>query len=377
MLARKKPQEFVSQKLQHILQTACARGVLAKISCDDLKFNGAFLGCDDQGLVIDNRLIHLDDVRRLRNRTLQLYFPFRKTLLKCLVRFVGLTTFKGIRALRLTLPEVLVTDEKRGVKRVRNLPSDCELTFHSADLHIFHGRIIDASPSGFALYLPETTANDDVYLVKTHRFQADAVLDQQLKLSFQIEVRHVNPLPKIGTAPGAHRVGVKIVKLAPEAQNRLNNWLLQCNMRDPELEAPADTSPQTAATKPAARTGDVLVIGPDRSELDFWFQCLGRKYEVITSDDNIANIRDALNTNPSLLLVYLDAQNPERASFTRKFCSTLNNRYPILFFAREADEKKQATLMGQVANHGFIDISERKIVTWFRTVDEVIGKMNG
>jgi PilZ domain len=377
VLARKKPQEFVSQKLHHILESACLRGVLAKISCEDLKFNGAFLGCDDQGLVIDNRLLHLDDVRRLRNKTLHLYFPFRKTLLKCLVRFVGLTTFKGIRALRLTLPEVLVTDEKRGVKRVRNLPSGCDLTFHTPDLHIFHSRIIDASPSGFALYLPETTANDDLYLIKTHRFQADAILDQQLKLSFQIEIRHISSMPKIGTGPAAHRVGVKIVKLTPEAQTRLNNWLLQCNMREPESDAPTELNPQVAPARPPKRTGDVLVIGPDRTELDFWFQCLGRKYEVITSDDNIANIRDALNTNPTVLLVYLDAQNPEKASFTRKFCTTLNGRYPIIFFAREPDEKKQATLMGLVANQGFIDISERKIITWFRTVDEVISRMNG
>lgn len=378
MLARKKPQVIESDKLKNVIQNACTRAVLARISSSSFKFNGVFLECDETGIVMDNRLMHLDDVRRLRNQELTLFFPYRKTLLKGTVRLVGLTTFKSIRALRFTYPEKLVTDEKRGVKRVSHLPTDCEITFHTPDLHIFHARIHDASPSGFALVLPETTAFDDNYLVKGKRFQAEGNLDQDLKLSFKIEIRHVATLPKNGALVGAYKVGVKIVKLTQEAQARLNNWLLKCNIREQEIEENVlPTKQPKHGQQQAQATNSILVIGPDSIDLDFWYQCLGRKYEVITSDDNIANIRDSLNTGPALLLMFIDTNNSAKASFTRKFCSSLNNRFPIMFFGKEPDPKKQTTLMAQVPNHGFLDISERKLLNKFRLVDEVMNQIKG
>ena len=378
MLEKKSPQVVAADKLAQIIHNVSSRSVLARISSDSLRFNGVFLDCDEQGFILENRLLHLDDVRRLRNQDLTLFFPYKKTLLKGTVRLVGLTTYRSIRALRFTLPPQLVTDEKRGVKRVSHLPSHCEITFHTPDLHIFHARINDASPSGFALVLPETTPFDHIHLVKGSRFQAEATLDAELKLSFIIEFRHVSTLPKTGNLIGAYKIGVKILKLAPEAQIRLNNWLLQSNIREQELVE--GTTKAGAAQEKAAMAksvNSILVIGPNSIDLDFWYQCLGRKYEVITSDDNIANIRDSLNTGPALLLIFLDTVNPDKASFTRKFCSSLNNRFPVMFFGKEQDLKKQATLMGQIVNHGFLDISERKILSKFRHVDEVMSQIKG
>ena len=63
MLSQKKPQVYEKQKLKLILQQAGTRGVLAKVSSENFQFNGVFLETDEQGMVLDNRLIHLDDVR--------------------------------------------------------------------------------------------------------------------------------------------------------------------------------------------------------------------------------------------------------------------------------------------------------------------------
>lgn len=374
-ISKKKPITFSGEKLKQVLKNVCHRNVLGKVSSSTMSFNGTFLDVDEHGLILDNRLAHLDDVRQLRNRNLTVFFPYRKTLLKGTVRLVGLTTYKSIRALRFTVPEKLVSDEKRGVKRISTLPAS-ELTFHSPDLRFFSGRIHDASPSGFAIIINESHSYDNEYLVKGKRYQGEASLGTEFKLSFQIEIRHVHHLTKTGSIVGSYKVGVKIVKLLPQAQERLNSWLLQCNVADIETE---DRDIETKPVKQApiaAKGNTILVIGPDTVDLEFWYHCLGRKFEVMTCDDNIANIRDTLNTAPTLLIVYLDPRNPAKASFTRKFCSTLNNRFPVMFFSDEPDVKKQQTLTGSVQNMGFLDISERKILQKFRLVDEVMNRIN-
>lgn len=374
-ISKKKSITFTGDKLKQVLKNVCHRSVLGKVSSSLMSFNGTFLDIDEHGLILDNRLMHLDDVRQLRNRELTVFFPYRKTLLKGSVRLVGLTTFKSIRALRFSVPEKLVSDEKRGVKRISTLPSS-ELTFHSPDLRFFTGRIHDASPSGFAIIIRDAHSYDDEYLIKGKRYQGEATLGVEFKLSFQIEIRHVHRLAKTGSLIGTYKVGVKIVKLLPQAQERLNAWLLQCHSADVESDGgPSDSRP--ANTAPVAAKGNtILVIGPETIDLEFWYHCLGRKFEVMTCDDNIANIRDTLNTAPTLLLVYLDPNNPAKASFTRKFCATLNNRFPLMFFSDEPDTKKQQTLAGNIPNLGFLDTSERKILTKFRHVDEVMGQLN-
>ena len=109
--------------------------------------------------------------------------------------------------------------------------------------------------------------------------------------------------------------------------------------------------------------------------MTFWYQVLGRKYEVITCDTNIANIRTALSTNPVMVLIHMDHKNAAKASFTRKFCQTIHERFPIVFFGEEKDPKRQAVLAGQVRHMAFMDTSERKIVTKFRTIDVLMQGM--
>ena len=48
-----------------------------------------------------------------------------------------------------------------------------------------------------------------------------------------------------------------------------------------------------------------------------------------------------------------------------------------LFFGEESDPPSQQRLMGNVSNHGFLDISERKILIKFRQVDEVMKILQG
>jgi hypothetical protein len=119
----------------------------------------------------------------------------------------------------------------------------------------------------------------------------------------------------------------------------------------------------------------ILVIATREQDQELWQQCLGRKYQVITSDLNIANVRSALSTGPSLVMVYLDPSDPERASFTRKLCASFAQKYALMFFAEEPERETQKVLAGTLNHLGFVDISERKILTWFRQVDQVMNTL--
>ena len=375
---RKKPKKFSGDGLTKILMDACHRRVLAKISSSDLKFTANFLDYNRLYLLLENNLSHLDDVRQLRRQSLTLYFPFRNTLLKGQVRLMGLTTHKNIRALRLSVPDFLVTDEKRDIKRVYHIPRDASLTFNTVDLRLFHGKILDVSACGMAFTIQEKVEDYQSVFKKGVQVQAEAFLGHDLKLSFDAEIRYVTPLDKMGT-PGSFKFGVRMLGLKRDAQESLNHWLFTISAEEVESEREAlrlQTKSEKEPFRERERSG-ILVISPRQTDLEFWYQCLGRKYEIITSDGNIANIRVALGTGPALLLVYLDAQNPARASFTRKLCSSLVLRFPIMFFGEESDPKRQKTLMGEIRNRGFLDASERRVLSKFRVVDEVMADIQG
>lgn len=373
----KKPMVIAPEKMQNVLRAACQYGVLAKVYANDFSFNGAFLNFDQQALVLDNRLMHFDDVRQLRKQELTLLFPYKRTILKGTIRLLGLTTYKSIRALRFSLPMTLTTDEKRGVRRIGNLPQESRLIFHTQDMHIYHGRIYDASPSGFAMVIEKAEIHDRRFLIKAKTYQAEAILSAQIKLSFRLEIRHIETLLEDDEIVGTYKLGLKILKLDQVAQDRLNQWLLKCNSREEFL----DGSKQGDQTKKEPLIANlspnsILIVGPESLDFEFWHKCLDHKYDVITTDDNISNIRDALNIGPALLLMYLDSNNADRSSFTRKFCASLKGRFPIMFFGHESHEAKQKTLMGNIPNQGFLDINERQIRLKFRKIEHVMDQLH-
>lgn len=152
----------------------------------------------------------------------------------------------------------------------------------------------------------------------------------------RLELCYVNELDK-STMAGTMQCGFRIHGLLGKTQVRLNEWLFKCNIHEVEAENLKLRQERQAALPSRRNANSILVVGPKDIDLDYWYQCLGRKFEVITSDANIANIRDSLNTGPGLVLMYLDPKDPAKASFTRKFCSTLGNRFPIMFFGEESD----------------------------------------
>ena len=373
----KKSQYVRKSKLNQVFTIACKRRVLAKISSTTFEFTANFVEINKHYLLFENTLKHLEDLRLLSNKKLTLYFPFRDTLLKGAVQFLGLTTHQNIRVIQFSRPDRLSIDEKREGKRVFNLPGNASIVFNTYDFQLFQGQICNISSSGMAFYLQDDVeAFSDLFEVGSH-IQAEASLFENFKISFDAEIRFVSVLDK-ALGKGALQLGVKILNLQWETQERLNEWLYRISTYNPDpgrkrlLHSEKDEL--VTSVEPVANT--IVVLGPTPAKSEVWRECMGRKYEVIVSDMNMSNIRHALATHTELLLVYLNPKDTVKASFTRRFCLSLKNRYPIIFFSEVSDPKKQHTLMGQVNNRGFIDTSKRKILNWFLIIDKVINELH-
>jgi len=375
ILSRKKNDAMTGEQIVRTLRTACNKRILAKVSTRTLSIEGRFLELTRSSILLDNTLTGLDEVRLLRNRALELFFPIRHKLLRGKVRLTGLATVHNIRALRFSIPEKLEVDEKRGVRRIYHIPEGSTVTFSNESFDFFHGHIRDASPTGLAIHLDEEP--EDGKLTIGERFQGEVNLGEQLKLSFEMELRHEEKQGR------ERRIGVRILKLGSQAQERLNEWLFRTSRLEEEAVRAegADEDPpvgeEATPTKrrtPVEKGRGILVIAPPEVDTEIWYQSLGRKYEVITCDDNMANIRDALNVSPALILIYLDSKNPDKASFMRKFCAKLGNR-PLMFFGEEPDPERRTALTGSVNHLGFLDISERKLLHKFRMVDQAMQSM--
>ncbi|CAM2007980.1 PilZ domain-containing protein [Acanthopleuribacter pedis] len=370
MMFKKKTKKIAEQALEQVLRVACKRRIPARVVSEHHSFSARFLDVDDINLILDNNLSHLDDVRKMRNQELVLYFPFRATLLKGHFRLVGLTTVKNLRGLKFTRPEYVYVDEKRSVKRTQQIPGGSSFTFNTPDLNLYRGTILNVSPNGFGFLLKENIGDNRYLFQKGSLIQAEAQLGDDFKLSFDAEIRHISA----DEEQGPYRLGVRIKNLSNEAQEDLNQWVFRQSTAQMEAErAGAIATTKSLLVRNRERIpNSILVIGNKQSDLDFWYGCLSRKYEVLTSDANIANIRTALGTNPSLLLIFLDTENPEKASFTRKFCATVQNRTPILFYGEESETAKQQVLMGNISNRGFVDTSQKRVLNGFRSVDLVM-----
>ncbi|MDJ0840272.1 MAG: PilZ domain-containing protein [Acidobacteriota bacterium] len=373
IISRKKPDSLAGDDALQVLRTSCNKRILARIVTRSFEFEARFLELTEKSLLLDNTLTGLDEVRLLRNRDLSLYFPLRHKLYKGKTRLSGLATIHNIRALRFSIPQELTTDEKRNVKRIHNIPKGSNLTFHTSNFEFCHGSVQNASPNGMAFMLEEMPEKHRLEV--GHRIHAEATLGEGLKLSFEAEIRHIEPVGR------EFRAGVHIIKLRKQAQERYNEWIFRHSRLEEEADDdPSPTTVETVAPGVAApvavapKNNSILVIGPREADQDFWYHCLGRKFEIITCDDNIANIRDSLSSGPLLVLIYLDSKNPGKASFMRKFCGTLGSK-PIMFFGEESDPERQKILTGNVNNRGFLDMTERKMLLKFRAVDHVMQEL--
>ncbi|CAM2066774.1 PilZ domain-containing protein [Sulfidibacter corallicola] len=374
---KKKSKRIEGQALDQVLRVACKRRIPARVVSNLMSFSAHFLDMDGGHLILDNNLSHLDDVRQLRHQELVLYFPFRSTLLKGHFRLVGLTTVKNMRGLKFTRPEYIYVDEKRSVKRTKKIPPGSKLIFNTPDLNIYEGTILNVSPKGMGFSFREDSRNSGDVFRKGGLIQAEAKLGEDLKLSFDAEIRHIGTVTET-TYPMVYQVGVRIKNLSNEAQEELNQWVFRQSTAQMEAErAGAIATAKSILVRPRDKNpNSILVIGNKQEDLDFWYGCLCRKYEVLTSDANIANIRTALATSPVLLMIYLDPKKPDHASFMRKFCATVQGRFAIVFYGEESQEARQKTLMGNIPNKGFIDVSERNVLTHFRAIDRIMNQFS-
>lgn len=371
-LLKKKKTVINKAQLMQVFRVACRRGIPAKIVSGTANFSAGFLDVDDDYLYLENTLSHLDDVRSLRNRAITLFFPFRNTLLKGRCTMIGLATVKNMRALRFSFPESLTSDEKRSVKRMKSIPKESSLTFSTDSLRLFEAKILDVSPGGFGFCIQEDISDHIEEFSKTSDLQVEATLAGELKLSFVGKICHLSRMEK-HQLPYRFHVGVMMRGLAREAQERLNQWIFNRSSFETKEsdDRETDEKPQRSilVSNQDENASSILVISSREEDMTLWYQVLGRKYEVITCDTNIANIRTALSTTPALVLIYMDPKDSQRASFTRKFCGTIQERFPIVFFTDEPDPQRRTVLAGQVRHAAFIDISQRKILTKFRTID--------
>lgn len=372
---KKKAKLFKGKEVEAILTKACHRRVLGQISSGSLKFAARFILVKDHFLFLENTLGHLDDVRQLRNRELLLFFSWNHTLLKGHIELTGLTTYQNMRVLRFSLPETLTTDEKRTSKRIQDMPKGATLTFSTLDMRLFHGTIVDVSLRGMGFVMQEKLDKWEAHLKKGTAIQVDAILGDALKLSFDAEIRYTNDLSR-QSEPGSYKVGVKMLNLTQEAMNELHQWIFEVDVETIEKVTFKPTSSPVSFRTLEKTPNSILVIATHGEDIDFWQDCLGRKYELITSDLNIANIRLALNTGPMLVLVHLDVEDSSKCSFIRKLCASFMDNQAMMFFGEEPDPRRQQTLMGSVKNRGFLDTSERKVLAKFRMVDEVMNSLN-
>lgn len=377
-LLKKKKTVIMKSQLMQVFKVACRRGIPAKIVSGTANFSAGFLDVDNDYIYLENTLSHLDDVRSLRNRVITLFFPFRNTLLKGRCTMVGLATVKNMRALRFSFPEALTSDEKRSVKRMKSIPKESSLTFSTASMRLFEARILDVSPGGFGFCIQEDISDIVDEFSKKSELQVEATLAGELKLSFAGRICHLSRMEK-HQLPYRFHIGVEMRGLARQAQERLNQWIFKRSSFETKEsdEREVDDKPQRSimVTNKDENPSSILVISSREEDMTLWYQVLGRKYEVITCDTNIANIRTALSTTPGVVLIYMDAKDSQKASFTRKFCTTIQDRFPIVLFADEPDAQRREVLAGQVRHEAFIDVSKRQILTKFRTIDELMQRM--
>lgn len=374
---RKKPKKIPGKQCVGILRSCCRRRVPLNVSNAGVQFSSRFLDLDEEYLEIENTLSHLEDVRRLHKDQCIIFFPFHTTLLKAHVTFVGLSTVQNVRALKFSLPPYLISEEKRSVKRIKSLPSGSGLTFTTADLGLWEGKIVDVSPGGLGFNIQADLEGRQAFFKKGAMIQAELVLSEDFKLSFEAEVRYFQRTGQ-NTKPPVYKIGARIIDLAKEARGRFNEWLFKVGSAIPETKnrLEVENKPKSLLVQGKSQNPNaILVIGSIPEHQDFWLKCLGRKYEVVTSDANIANIRTALGTNPALVLVHIEKDNPTRASLIRKFCQGISGRYPLVFFAEEPREERQKALSGDLPNKAFVDISERKLIQSFRQIDEVMSRL--
>ena len=290
--------------------------------------------------------------------------------------FSGLTTYQNRRALQCTLPRSLESDEKRSATRISALPSPASITFSTPDLQLYTGQPTDLSLRGVGLVLHERLEEPLTHLAPGSRVQADMQVGDQLALSFQAEIRYIHEAGK--DRPEQHHLGLQMMDLSRQAAETLHQWLFKAETRAKiKLPAPSSqaSSGQVLILPKEKQKDTVLVISPRDQDLTLWQQSLRRKFQVLTSDFNIANIRQALSTGPLLCLVFLDAKNLDRASFTRKLCASLGTHQALMFFGEEPAPEHQKTLTGALPHLGFLDITKPKILSCFRQVDRVMNKL--
>ena len=378
---KKKQKKYKTGQLDALFKMAVEGRVVVKIASAHVNFTAQFLAFDKDAIILENPLSHLEDVRGLRHRKLNLIMPLQTTLVKGDTALLGLTTWRNVRALQLTRPASMVTDEKRTSFRVRDLPPKSSVTFSTLDMDLYQGRVLDISLRGLGLALdaPAEDLRERIRdkLTKGTRVHADALLGDSLKLSFDAELRYNEDMAQYDH-PGVFKVGMRMLNLSREAMSELHQWIFKVDA-SPRKKATVEVEPEqnkAGSLVPREKTPDsILVISSAREDFDFWNQCLGRKYQVIGSDFNMTNIRQALLTGPQLALVYLDPRDSSRASFTRKLCSSFMDAQAIMFFGEEPDEERRRTLAGSVKNLGFLDTSERKVLAKFRQVARVMHQL--
>lgn len=357
-----------------IWRAAALRRGPGKITCAGLTFKTRILDATNEDLMLENTLSHLDEVQALRQHPVDLHFPYKNTMLKTRLRFIGLATVRNVRAIKFALPEELWQDDKRSVKRIQQIPAGSRLVFSTSSMWLGEGRIRDVSPGGvgFAFRDEGSVARADV--ASGDFIDVDLSLGEALKLSFRCEIRHIQSLPR-SAMPLTHQMGVKILDLDPEAQESLNQWLFEAATRGSRDVEPADRGavPSVLMAPSKKNPRGILVVSPHERDLNFLHQVLHRKFDVMTSDFNMANIRTALSSAPRLMLVYLEHKDKAQAAFTRKLCGSLQSRVQIALFGFDRDPEARKTAMGSLRSVPYIDISQRKVLQTFQAVNQLMG----
>ncbi|MCB1050846.1 MAG: PilZ domain-containing protein [Acidobacteria bacterium] len=356
-----------------ILKAVCARHAPVRLSFAQTHISSVFLEVHPPHLYLENTLSIVDNLAALRNQAAILYFPFRDTLLKGRCQFVGLATIENVRGLKFIMPALLTKDEKRRVRRVTHVPITARLVFSTAGMQLFTAFLVDISSGGVGFNLRDTGQLERDNLQRGDLIHLDLQLEDDFKISCEAEICHLTHLPKTAL-PTTHHLGVKFVGLGDFAQDRLNQWIFRMASRETEVRNPsgAMAQPATLVTRQEPHPNSILIIGPNQDDVDFLSRCLSRKFDILTSDLNVTNVRMALASNPALLLIHLDNQDARQASFTRKFCSTLGSAIPIVFFGNEPLEENQKLATGSVPHLAYLDTSQKRTLSTFKHVESIM-----
>jgi len=362
-----------------ILKVACSRRGALRVVASRLRFSSNFLDVQEPYLYIENTLSLVENLTNLKNQALRIYFPFRNTLLTGKCQFVGLATIHNVRGLKLTMPAHLVKDEKRNVRRLHQFPPATRLVFSTASLQLFSAFPLDISVGGIGFTLRESGQKEQDALAVGDELHLDLQLEEDFKISCPAEVRHISALPK-SSLPSTHHLGVRFQGLGEFAQDRLNQWLFTMAARETEVRPSPRSSaviqPATLVVRGERNPHGILAIGPDAADLDFLSRTLGRKFELLTSDMNITNVRMALASQPALLLIHIETRDSRLAAFTRKFCMALGSGTPIAFFGSEADEGLQKLAIGSVPNLCYLNIAGHKPLNTFKQIEALMHRLN-